>query len=169
MKRNVAYMGLFLALALICSYIETLIPINFGIPGVKLGLTNIVIVIMLYCVGAREAILVSIMRVLLAGFMFGNAFSIIYSLAGGILSFIIMFLIMKLPKLHCVTISTIGGIFHNIGQIVVAAIVVENINIFYYIPVLIVSGAVTGLLIGVLSQEMIIRIGTRIMKQREDS
>lgn len=169
MKRNVAYMGIFLALALLCSYIETLIPINFGIPGIKLGLTNIVIVIMLYCIGAKEAILVSIMRVLLAGFMFGNAFSIIYSLAGGLLSFLVMFLIMKLPKLHCITVSTVGGIFHNIGQIAVAAIVVENINIFYYIPVLIVAGAVTGLLIGILSQEMILRIGTRIKKQREDS
>ncbi len=169
MKRNVAYMGIFLALALLCSYIETLIPINFGIPGIKLGLTNIVIVIMLYCIGAKESILVSIMRVLLAGFMFGNAFSIIYSLAGGLLSFLVMFLIMKLPKLHCITVSTVGGIFHNIGQIAVAAIVVENINIFYYIPVLIVAGAVTGLLIGILSQEMILRIGTRIKKQREDS
>ena len=89
MKRNVAYMGIFLALALLCSYIETLIPINFGIPGIKLGLTNIVIVIMLYCIGAKESILVSIMRVLLAGFMFGNAFSIIYSLAGGLLSFLV--------------------------------------------------------------------------------
>ena len=169
MKRNVAYMGIFLALALLCSYIETLIPINFGIPGIKLGLTNIVIVIMLYCIGAKESILVSIMRVLLAGFMFGNAFSIIYSLAGGLLSFLVMFLIMKLPKLHCITVSTVGGIFHNIGQIAVAAIVVENINIFYYIPVLIVAGAVTGLLIGILLQEMILRIGARIKKQREDS
>ena len=85
MKRKTAYMGLFLALALICSYIESFFSI--GIPGVKLGLTNIVVVWMLYLVGTKEAFFVSVLRILLAGFMFTNLFSIIYSLAGGLTSF----------------------------------------------------------------------------------
>ena len=97
MNKKTAYLGLFLALALICSYIESLIPFYFGIPGVKLGLTNIVVVMMLYCIGAKEALLVSLLRIVLAGFMFGNMFSILYSLAGGILSFLIMYLLKDIP------------------------------------------------------------------------
>ena len=84
MKQKTAQMGMFLAAALICSYVETLIPINFGIPGIKLGLTNIVVLLMLYLVGAKEAFCVSMLRILLSGFMFGNAFSIVYSFAGGV-------------------------------------------------------------------------------------
>ena len=95
MKNKIAYWGVFLALALVCSYVESLIPISFGIPGVKLGLTNIVVILMLYTIGAKDAILISVLRIILAGFMFGNAFSIIYSLAGGILSFVVMLLLKK--------------------------------------------------------------------------
>ena len=84
MRKKVALLGVFLALALICSYIESLIPFYFGVPGMKLGLTNIVVVLLLYFYGTKEALAVSFMRILLAGFMFGNAFSILYSLAGGL-------------------------------------------------------------------------------------
>lgn len=162
MKRKTAFMGLFLALALVCSYVEALIPIPIGIPGVKLGLTNIVVVLMMYCVGAKEAIGVSVCRIILAGFMFGNAFSIIYSLAGGLLSFVIMYLLKKTDKLAVLSVSIAGGLSHNIGQLVIAAIIVENANILYYIPVLIAAGAITGLIIGVLSGEIIARIGNRM-------
>ena len=117
MNKKTAYLGLFLALALICSYIESLIPFYFGIPGVKLGLTNIVVVMMLYCIGAKEALLVSLLRIVLAGFMFGNMFSILYSLAGGILSFLIMYLLKRYTGLHVISISAAGGISHNIGPV----------------------------------------------------
>ena len=137
MNKKTAYLGLFLALALICSYIESLIPFYFGIPGVKLGLTNIVVVMMLYCIGAKEALLVSLLRIVLAGFMFGNMFSILYSLAGGILSFLIMYLF-------------------------VAALVVENYNILYYASVLIIAGIITGIVIGIVAQEVILRLKQRI-------
>ena len=90
MKRRVSYLGLFLALALVFSYIENLIPFFFGVPGMKLGLTNAVILLVLYSLGTKDAYLVSVLRVILAGFMFGNAFSIIYSLAGGLLSLTVM-------------------------------------------------------------------------------
>lgn len=155
-------MGVFLALALICSYVESLIPISFGIPGVKLGLTNIVVVLMLYCIGAKETFAVSVCRIVLAGFLFGNLFSILYSLAGGLLSFLIMWAVKRTGKLGILPVSVCGGIFHNIGQLAVAALVVENYNVFYYLPVLLLAGAATGLAIGVVAQELIIRIGDRI-------
>ena len=161
MKNKIAYWGVFLALALVCSYVEALIPISFGIPGVKLGLTNIVVILMMYSVGEKDALLVSVLRIILAGFLFGNAFSIIYSLAGGILSFLTMYLMKKTNKFKCITVSIVGGIFHNIGQILVATQIVKNYNILFYIPVLLVSGTITGLVIGILSQELIIRIGNR--------
>ena len=131
MKNKIAYWGVFLALALVCSYVESLIPISFGIPGVKLGLTNIVVILMLYTIGAKDAILISVLRIILAGFMFGNAFSIIYSLAGGILSFVVMLLLKNTGKLKILSISTAGGISHNVGQLIVAALVVENYNILF--------------------------------------
>lgn len=164
LRNKVAYLGVFLALALICSYVESLIPFYFGIPGVKLGLANIVVVLMLYCVGAREALTISVLRVILAGFMFANLFSILYSLAGALLSFSVMYLLKRTKKLGVLPISITGGVFHNIGQIIVAALVVENYNIFYYMPVLLVAGIITGLLIGLASQEVIIRIGDRIAR-----
>lgn len=162
MRQKVAYMGLFLSLALVCSYIEAMIPFSFGIPGVKLGITNIVVVLMLYCIGTKEAFGISLFRIILAGFMFGTGFSIIYSLAGGLLSFIVMVILKKTNKLKVISISVAGGLFHNIGQITVAAIIVDNYNILFYIPVLVIAGTVTGFLIGILSQEVILRIGNRL-------
>lgn len=161
MKNKIAYWGVFLALALVCSYVESLIPISFGIPGVKLGLTNIVVILMLYTIGAKDAILISVLRIILAGFMFGNAFSIIYSLTGGILSFVVMLLLKNTGKLKILSISTAGGISHNVGQLIVAALVVENYNILFYVPVLIIAGIITGFLIGLLAGEIVLRIGNR--------
>ena len=161
MTNKIAYWGVFLALALVCSYVESLIPISFGIPGVKLGLTNIVVILMLYTIGAKDAILISVLRIILAGFMFGNAFSIIYSLAGGILSFVVMLLLKNTGKLKILSISTAGGISHNVGQLIVAALVVENYNILFYVPVLIIAGIITGFLIGLLAGEIVLRIGNR--------
>ena len=161
MKNKIAYWGVFLALALVCSYVESLIPISFGIPGVKLGLTNIVVILMLYTIGAKDAILISVLRIILAGFMFVNAFSIIYSLAGGILSFVVMLLLKNTGKLKILSISTAGGISHNVGQLIVAALVVENYNILFYVPVLIIAGIITGFLIGLLAGEIVLRIGNR--------
>lgn len=162
MRRNTAYLGMYLALALICSYVESLIPFYFGVPGVKLGLTNIVVVLLLYIIGAKEAFGISVMRILLAGFLFGNPFSILYSLSGGILSFLVMYLLKKTEKLKVITVSVAGGLMHNMGQLLVAALVVENYHVLYYLPVLLIAGFVTGFLIGILSQEIIIRIGKRM-------
>ena len=156
-------MGLFLALSMILSYVESLIPLSFGIPGIKLGLANLVVVLMLYESGAKEALCVSVLRIILTGFLFGNGFSILYSLAGGVLSFLGMVLLKKFD-FKCITISTTGGILHNIGQVIMASIVVSNYYIYYYIPVLLIAGAATGFINGLISQEIIIRIGKRFPK-----
>lgn len=158
MKKKVAFLGIFLALALIFSYVESLIPINFGIPGMKLGLANIVIVILLYCMGPKEAYGVSVARVILAGFLFGNLFSILYSLAGALLSLTVMLLLKKTEKFQILSISAVGGVCHNIGQLFIAAWTVENLNIFYYLPVLLIAGLITGIVIGLISQEIVVRI-----------
>ncbi|MCI8448242.1 MAG: Gx transporter family protein [Eubacterium sp.] len=156
--RRTAYLGLYLALALVCSYIESLIPISFGIPGIKLGLANVVVILVLYDLGAAWAAAVSVLRILLAGFMFGNMFSIIYSLSGGLLSLGCMLLLKKTGKFKIISVSAAGGVTHNLGQIIAAALVVENINLFYYYPVLLTAGVITGVLIGTAAQEIVLRL-----------
>lgn len=158
MKSRVAYFGVFTALALIFSYVETLIPINFGIPGVKLGLANLIIVVALYKLPLQEVYLLSIVRILLSGFIFGNYFSILYSLAGGLLSLSVMALLKRWNSFSVMGISVAGGVFHNVGQMTVAMLVVETFSVAYYFPVLMIAGLVTGLLIGILSNEMLKRL-----------
>ncbi len=158
MRSRVAYFGVFTALALIFSYVESLIPINFGIPGVKLGLANLVIVIALYKMKLSEVFLLDIVRVLLSGFLFGNYFSILYSLAGCLLSLLVMVLLKRTGGFSVMGVSMAGGVAHNVGQLIVAALVVETFSIIYYIPVLLIAGLVTGFLIGFISSEMLKRL-----------
>lgn len=155
--KNVALFGMMVALAFTFSYLESLIPFNFGIPGVKLGLANLVVVVALYTMKPAEAFSIAVIRIFLAGLTFGNAYSIAYSLCGGILSFAVM-LLLKRTKLSMVGVSMMGGISHNIGQIIVAAIVMETARIAYYLPVLLVAGLATGLLLGVVSSLIVSRV-----------
>mgnify|MGYP004638282439 CR=1 FL=1 len=158
MKSRVAYFGVFTALALIFSYIETLIPINFGIPGVKLGLANLIIVVALYKMQLKEVYMLAVVRILLSGFIFGNYFSIIYSLAGGLLSLTVMALLKKTDGFSVMGVSIAGGVFHNVGQMIVAVLVVETFSISYYLPVLMIAGLVTGLVIGLVADGMLKRL-----------
>lgn len=158
MKNRVAYFGVFTALALIFSYVESLIPFNFGIPGVKLGLANLVIVIALYKMPPAQVYLLCVVKVLLTGFIFGNYFSILYSLAGGLLSLTVMLLMKRAKGFSVVGISIAGGVFHNIGQLVVAMLVVETFSVAYYVPVLLTAGLITGFLIGITAREMLKRL-----------
>ena len=158
MKNRVAYFGVFTALALMFSYIETMIPIQFGVPGIKLGFANIMIVIMLYKSSAKEALLLSIVRIMLSGFLFGNLSSILYSIAGGVLSLEIMTLLKKQGGFSVIGVSVAGGVSHNVGQLIVAMLVVETYQVGYYFPVLLVAGVLTGLGIGVVPQEVLKRI-----------
>ena len=158
MKRKTAFFGVFTALAMIFGYIETLIPIHFGIYGVKLGLANLVIVVALYKMGAAEALCLSIVRIVLTGFMFTNLFSILYSLAGGVLSLAVMTAAKKTDRLSVRGVSMLGGVFHNIGQLLAAMLVVETLSVAYYLPVLLTAGVLTGLVIGAVSGEILKRL-----------
>lgn len=158
MKNRAAYFGVFTALALMFSYIETLIPIQFGIPGIKLGLANLMIVIMLYKRNAKDALLLSVVRILLSGFLFGNLSSILYSLAGGILSLCVVTLLKKKGGFSVIGVSVAGGVTHNVGQLIVAMLVVETYQVGYYFPILLVAGVLTGMGIGIVSREVLKRI-----------
>lgn len=162
---RVAYIAILISLALILSYVEALIPLNFGIPGIKLGLANLVVLVGLFLIKPGEVLAVSVARILLAGFLFGNAASIIYSLAGGLLSFAVMLLLMKFSRLSIMGVSIAGGVSHNIGQILVAAAAVENLKIMYYLPVLLIAGVLTGFLIGVIGSRVLPVVG-RIARKR---
>ena len=150
MKNRVARIGMFVALAFVLSYIEAMIPFHVGIQGVKLGLANVVVMVALYCLGEKEAFGISMVRILLTGLTFGSVASMIYSLGGGLLSFGVMVLAKKTKKLSNTQVSVLGGIFHNVGQIIVAMIVLETKAFLYYLPVLLISGVVAGVVIGIL-------------------
>ena len=114
--------------------------------------------VMLYSIGTKEAFCVSVIRIFLVGILFGNLIGILYSLGGGILSFLVMALLKKGNHLGCISVSVAGGIAHNIGQILIAALVVSSHYVLYYFPVLLIAGLLTGFLIGLLAQELIVRL-----------
>ena len=154
-NRKLANMAMMVALAMIFSYVESLIPINFGIPGMKLGVANLVTVTGLYFLELPEVFLVVVMRILLTGVLFGNGMSIIYSLAGGILSFLVMALMKRLKGFSVAGVSIAGGVSHNIGQIIVASVVVENLKLIYYLPALLIAGTMTGSVMGMISKKLL--------------
>lgn len=158
MRQKIAYMGIFASVAIIFGYVESLIPVFVGIPGIKLGLANLAVLFILEKYSFKEAAIVSVVRILVIGFLFGNLFSILYSLAGAALSLSVMTLLLRKSGLSLIGVSVAGGVTHNIGQLIVAALVVENASVFFYFPVLMVSGIVTGILIGWLTQETAKRI-----------
>lgn len=160
--KKTAQLGVYIALAMILSYVESLIPFSFGVPGIKLGLTNVVTVIMMYTYGIPGALGVAVLRAVLSGFMFGNAFSIIYSVAGCVLSFIFMYILKKTNHFATISVSAAGGVMHNVGQLIVAANVVKTYSVIYYAPVLIIAGVFTGIIIGIVSDEIVKRIGNRM-------
>lgn len=143
------------ALALIFSYIEALIPFQFGIPGIKLGIANLVIIIALYDLGAKYAFIVNLVRILIAGLLFNGLFGAVYSLAGALVSFAVMILLKRTDVFSVTGISMAGGVAHNLGQILVAAFLISNIKIFVYFPVLILSGVVSGAVIGIVAHLML--------------
>ena len=150
--KRIAYDGLFAALAILMGYVEFLIPLPIPIPGIKLGLANVIIIIMLYFLDTKSAFFVSLIRVLLSGLLFAGFAGLLYSLAGAMCSFVVMALLKKTGKCSIIGVSVSGGIFHNVGQIIVAALVVENVKMTYYLPFLLVSGVVTGVLIGIVAK-----------------
>ena len=157
--KRIACLGLFIALAFVLSYVEFLLPLNIGIPGAKVGLANLVVMVALYTLGKKDAALLSFVRVVLVGLTFGNLAMLLYSLAGAVLSFLAM-LIAKRTKLFSITgVSVLGGVFHNVGQIIVAMLVLETGSLLYYLPFLIVIGTISGVVIGLLSGMITARVG----------
>lgn len=156
--KRIAYLGLLTALAFVFSYIEFLIPVNIGVPGAKLGLANLVIIVALYTLNEKDAFILSMIRIVLVGFTFANLASMLYSLAGGILSFLAMLAAKKTQKLSITGVSVVGGVFHNIGQILIAIWVVKTVSLVYYLPVLMISGIIAGVAIGILGGVVTVRI-----------
>lgn len=150
-NRLTAMVGVLIALALILSYLESLVPINVAIPGIKLGLANLVTIVALRRLGIKAAIIVSVGRILLSAILFGNMMVLLYSFAGATLSLLVMLVVQKVRFFTVTGVSICGALAHNFGQLVVAALVMENANIMYYLPVLVVAGAVAGTAIGILA------------------
>ena len=149
--KKVAMLGLTIALAMIMSYIEALVPLSFAVPGIKMGLANIVIIFVLYKIGTKEAILVSLIRVILVSLLFSNVMAMAYSIAGAVLSLGIMWILKKTDKFSVIGVSIAGGIMHNVGQIIMAVILLGTEQIALYLPVLIITGTATGVVIGIVS------------------
>lgn len=150
--KKIPYYGLFAALAILMGYVEMMIPIPVPIPGVKLGLANVIVILAMYYMDTKGAFFISLIRVLLSGLLFAGMAGLLYSLAGAMLSFLVMALLKKTEKCSIIGVSLAGGVFHNVGQIIVAAMVVENVRMAYYLPFLLVSGVVTGILIGIVAK-----------------
>ena len=146
------------AVAMILSYVESMIPAFVAVPGVKMGLSNIATVFALYSLGWPYAIIVSVVRVFLSSLLFGNFVSLIYSLSGAALALALMILLKKLDRFSTVGVSVAGGVGHNIGQTIAACIVMENAAISLYIIPLIISGTISGVLIGLVAGKLVERV-----------
>ena len=151
-------MAFVIAFAMILSFVESRIPAFVAIPGVKVGLANIAVIFTLYKFGVKEAVTVSIIRVLLISMLFGSPVSLIYSISGATLSLVSMILLKKLTPLTEVTISVTGGVMHNVGQIAAASFMLSTNVVVYYLPFLLVSGTVAGVVVGIASAILIKRV-----------
>lgn len=156
--KKISTYGLLVALAFILSYIEAVFQLPVPIPGIKLGLSNLVVLTALYTMGVKEAFVISVIRIILVGFTFGSPSTMMFSLAGGMLSWLLMSVLKQSKLFSQIGISIVGGISHNIGQIIAAIFITENVNIIYYLPFLLVSGVITGTVIGILGAMIIKRI-----------
>ncbi len=156
--RKMTLIGMMIAVAFVLSYVESLLPVFTGVPGVKLGLSNIVVVFCIYLLSPGETLGIAIVRILLCGLTFGNLSTMLYSLAGGMMSLLVMFLLKKSKLFSVYGVSIAGGVFHNVGQILAAAVVLRTGLLLYYLPVLLLSGCVAGACIGFLSGVLVKRL-----------
>lgn len=165
MKHNTkktAFLGLCIAVALVFAYVEALLPpLVSAVPGIKMGLPNIIIIFLLYRRGIRSAAVVSLCRILLVALLFGNTMALLYSLAGGVLSLTAMYLLKRWDFLSTAGVSVAGGVLHNVGQILMAMLVLGTAELGYYLIVLAISGTVAGLFVGLCASLLIRRIPAR--------
>lgn len=146
--RRIAISALMASLALIFSYIEAILPAAPGLPGIKLGIANLVVMIAIYRLDLRYALVINLVRIFLAGFMFSGFYGALYSLCGCLLSYAVMCALYKSGRFSVIGVSMGGGVAHNLGQLCIAAFLISNAHVFYYMPVLILSGMISGILIG---------------------
>lgn len=149
--KKIALCGVLTALAMIFSYIESVIPVPIPVPGIKLGVANIAVITILYVLGVKEAIVINLLRIVLTSLLFGNVNSFLFSISGAALSLTTMIIMKKLDFFSCIGVSVCGGVMHNIGQIIAAVFIMGSEAIVFYLPVLIISGVFTGVVIGVVS------------------
>ena len=158
LKPSTAFLGIFLALAVIFGYVEALIPVPVPVPGIKLGLTNLVITAILYVYGYREALVVTALRVFIIGFLFGNLFSIAYGLTGAVLSLTVMAFLKRTGLFGVIGVSAAGGVSHNIAQVMTAYFMVTGFPVRWYMPILMLAGVGAGILTGIADVMIIPRL-----------
>lgn len=158
-NKTVAFLGLCTALAMILSYVEVLLPPLFpAVPGIKMGLANIVIIFLLYRNGAVSALCVSLVRIILVSMLFSNMMAFLYSVAGALLSLGVMALLCRLNFLSPTGVSVAGGVTHNLGQVLVAMLLLDTSELFYYMAVLTVTGTLAGILVGVCGSILVKKV-----------
>ena len=150
--------GVMIPLAMILSYVESLIPFSFTVPGAKLGLANTVTVLALLRLGPADALLIGTIRVVLTSILFGNFVMMVYSLAGSCFSILVMSLCCRSKRFGIIGICIAGAVSHNLGQCLAAALLMQNQNIMWYLPLLILYGVIAGLVTGIISSEILKRI-----------
>ncbi|SCY08545.1 Gx transporter family protein [Butyrivibrio sp. INlla14] len=157
--KKITTIGILIALALILSYVESQIPAFVAIPGMKLGLTNIVVLTTLYILDVKSAMLINVIRIIIVAILFGSAMSFAFSFVGGMLSTIVMILLKKSGRMKIIGVSAAGGITHNIGQILTAMVLLGTKAIAWYLPVLWISGIFSGVIIGIIGGLVTARLG----------
>ena len=156
-SRKISQIGVLAALAMVLSYVESLFPAFIAVPGIKIGLANIAVIFALYRLGFREALGISVVRVVLSSLLFGSVLSLSYSIAGALISLVVMYLLKRTRLFGTVAVSVAGGVSHNLGQI--ACLILQTGAIVYYVPVLILSGVASGVVIGLVSSTVLSRLG----------
>lgn len=158
-SKKIAVLGVLTGVALVLSYLEAILPpIYAAVPGIKIGLPNIVIILILYKFSAKEAAAVSLLRVFIVALLFGNAMTLAYSMAGALLSLLVMSFMKKLDFFSAVGVSIIGGVFHNLGQILVAIVLLNSTLIGYYMIILTITGTLAGVAVGLIGALLIKRL-----------
>lgn len=160
--RRLTYLALTVSFALILSFIESRIPAFVAIPGIKMGLANIAVIFTLYKFGIKEAAAVSLVRVVLVSMLFGSPISMLYSIAGAVLSLTGMYLLKRFTPLSEIAVSVIGGVAHNVGQIIMASIMLGTNVVGYYLPFLLLSGTLAGIAVGIASGLLISKVNFKL-------
>ena len=146
------------AIAMLLSFIESRLPAFTAVPGIKMGLANIAVMFALYRFGTRDALLVSLVRIVLISILFGSIVSMLYGIVGTIFAIVLMVILKKRSPLSPIGVSVVGGVAHNIGQIAFACLLLGTARIAYYLPVLLLTGTLSGIAIGICSGVLIKRI-----------